>query len=280
MRLDLVSRYEDWYQVQTPEGQIGWVTSQFLAIGPGITERVEVISQIPDPNPALVALVREAQVNLRGGPGTAYNKLGALGADVQLDLMARYKDWFKVRTPRGTEGWVSSELVQVSPYVARRVPQARSVPALPQAAARSRPSAGIRGPVQFAPASATSGPVQFALQFIGARYTWGGASPKTGFDCSGFIKYVYAQFGVSLPHGSVAQYSTRYGTAISNPGDLLPGDIVFFVNTYRRGISHVGIYVGDGNVVQALTPGRGVGIANMGERYWSSRYYGAIRPGR
>jgi cell wall-associated NlpC family hydrolase len=132
--------------------------------------------------------------------------------------------------------------------------------------------------VQFAPASSTSGPAQFALQFVGARYVWGGASPKTGFDCSGFIKYVYAQFGVSLPHSSVAQYNTRYGTAISDPADLRPGDIVFFVNTYKRGISHVGIYIGGGDVVQALTPGRGVGIANMSQQYWASRYYGAIRP--
>ena len=279
-QLDLLARYGDWFQVQAPEGQVGWVTGQFLAIGPGVTERVEAVTQIPDPNPALVALVSEAQVNLRGGPGTAYDKLGALGADVQLDLLARYKDWFKVRTPRGTEGWVSNELVQVSPYVARRVPQARSVPALPRAVTRSQPTTGIRGPVQFAPASATSGPVQFALQFVGARYVWGGASPKTGFDCSGFTKYVYSQFGVSLPHSSVGQYSTQYGTAISNPSDLLPGDIVFFVNTYRRGISHVGIYVGGGDVVQALTPGRGVGIANLSQSYWASRYYGAIRPAR
>ena len=238
-QLDLLTRYEDWFQVQAPDGQVGWVTNQFLAIDPGITERVEVVSQIPDPNPPRMALVREAQVNLRGGPGTAYNKLGALAADAQLDLLARYKDWFKVRTPHGTEGWVLNELVQVSPYIARRVPQARLVPALPQPATRPQPASVIRGAVQFA-----------------------------------------LQFGVNLPHSSAGQYSTQYGVAISDPADLQRGDVVFFVNTYRRGISHVGIYVGGGDVVQALTPGRGVGIANLSEQYWASRYYGAIRPTR
>ncbi len=278
IQLDLLARFGDWFQVQTPDGQIGWVTSRFLTIDPGITERVEVVTQIPDLTPALVALVREAQVNLRGGPGTAYDKLGTLDADVQLELLARYKDWFKVRTPRGTEGWISMELMDVSPYVTRRVPQARSAPALPRTA--SQPTTGIRSPVQFAPASTTSGPVQFALQFVGSPYVWGGSDPKTGFDCSGFTKYVYAQYGVSLPHSSVGQYNTQYGTAISNPSDLMPGDIVFFVNTYRRGISHVGIYIGGGDIVQALTPGRGVGIANLNQQYWASRYYGAIRPNR
>lgn len=278
-QLELVSRYQEWFQVQTSEGQTGWVTSEFLRIDGGIIERVEIVSQIPDPDPALVALVREPKVNLRGGPGTAYNTLGTLGADVELDLLARYKDWFKVRTPRGTEGWVSNELVQVSPFVTRRVPQARNIPVLPQSAQRTQTAGGIRGTVQFAPASATSGPAAFALQFVGSRYVWGGSSPR-GFDCSGFTKYVYSQFGVSLPHSSAGQYSTNYGAAISDPAALQPGDIVFFVNTYRRGISHVGIYIGGGDVVQALTPGRGVGVASLNERYWSSRYYGAIRPGQ
>lgn len=278
-QLDLLARYGEWFQVQTAEGQTGWVIGEYLRIDGGIVERVDTVSRIPDPNPALVALVREAKVNLRGGPGTAYERLGVLGADVQVDLLARYKDWLKVRTPRGTEGWVSNELVAVSPFVTRRVPQARSIPALPQVAQRTRAAGGIRGPVQFAPASATSGPAAFALQFVGARYVWGGSSPK-GFDCSGFTKYVYAQFGVNLPHSSASQYSTSYGAAISDPAALQPGDIVFFVNTYRRGISHVGIYIGGGNVVQALTPGRGVGVASLNERYWSSRYYGAIRPGQ
>ncbi|MFO7169521.1 MAG: SH3 domain-containing protein [Chloroflexota bacterium] len=279
-QLDLLARYEDWFQVQTPEGQVGWVSGELLEIGPGVVERIEAVSQIPDPNPALVGVVSQARVNLRGGPGTVYGKIGVLGANTTLELLARHQDWFQVRTPGGV-GWVSRELVEVSPYIARRVPQARNIPPAPRAAPRAAQpaSSGIRG-VQFAPAEATSGPAQFALQFVGARYVWGGASPDRGFDCSGFTRYVYAQFGLNLPHNAAAQYNTSYGVAISNPADLQPGDLVFFVNTYRRGISHVGIYIGGGNVVQALSPGRGVGIANIGSGYWAAHYYGAIRPGR
>jgi cell wall-associated NlpC family hydrolase len=277
-QLDLLAQYGGWFQVQTGEGRVGWVTSEFLGIGPGVVERVEVVAEIPDPNPALVGMVGQARVNLRGGPGTAYQKIGALGADVRLDLLASHKDWLKVRTPQGGEGWISRELVDVNPYVARRVPAARTIPPPPQIA--RRPAARGTAGVQFAPASASGGPAAFALQFVGARYAWGGSSPERGFDCSGFVRYVYGQFGVGLPHSAAGQYSSRHGAIVSDPAELVPGDLVFFVNTYKRGISHVGIYIGGGNVVQALSPGRGVGVASLSSGYWAARYYGAIRPGR
>jgi cell wall-associated NlpC family hydrolase len=114
---------------------------------------------------------------------------------------------------------------------------------------------------------------------VSARYVWGGAGP-TAFDCSGFTRYVYQQYGLDLPHSSAGQYSTNYGAMIANPADLRPGDIVFFVNTYKRGISHVGIYVGGGDVVQAMSPKLGVGVANLNGGYWAQHYYGGIRPAR
>jgi cell wall-associated NlpC family hydrolase len=121
--------------------------------------------------------------------------------------------------------------------------------------------------------------VGYAAQFVGARYVWGGSGPDV-FDCSGFTRYVYKQFGLNLPHSSAGQYNTAYGTIISNPADLRPGDIVFFVNTYKRGISHVGIYTGGGDVVQAMSPKLGVGVANLNGGYWAQHYYSAIRPAR
>ena len=274
-QLDLLARYNDWFQVQTPEGQIGWVVSQYLSIGPNIVERVEAVTRIPDASPALVGVVRESNVNLRSGPDVAYEKRGGLGAGVQLDLLGRYKDWYKVRTASGSIGWVSSELMNISAFVDRRVPMVRDIPALPQSKPAGRsPIARSAAPVS---AEAAGSLTAFATQFIGARYVWGGTSPK-GFDCSGFTKYVYAQFGLNLPHSSAGQYSSQYGTPISKADDLRPGDIIFFINTYKRGISHVGIYVGGGDVVQAMSPRLGVGVANLNGGYWAAHYYGAIRP--
>jgi len=274
-QLDLLARYGDWFQVQTPEGQAGWVLGQYLAIGPGVIQRVESVTSIPDPNPALIARTSERNVNLRGGPGTAYDKIGALGAGTQMNLLGRYEDWFKVRTSEGTVGWISNALLDVSSFVGRRVPVVRSIPTL----ARRTPAiqAQAQGRAIPAPSGAAGNVVAYASGFHGARYAWGGSGPNA-FDCSGFTRYVYKQFGLDLPHSSAGQYKTAHGAMISNPADLQPGDLVFFVNTYKRGISHVGIYVGGGDVVQALSPKLGVGVANLNGGYWARHYYGAIRP--
>ncbi|GAB4197295.1 MAG: SH3 domain-containing protein [Roseiflexaceae bacterium] len=296
-QLDLLARYEDWFQVQTPASAVGWVRADLLEIAPGVVERVEVVASPPDPNPELVGLVRGSTVNLRGGPSAEYAKLGTLVAGAQLDLLGRYQDWVKVQTPKGAVGWVSRELVEVRDYVARRVPAVRDIPALPRPqrattpavaqsqrqaspAAAQPPQANSPAPAPRPPALAggSSEVISFALQFVGVPYVWGGESPK-GFDCSGFTRYVYRQFGVNLPHSAEGQFNSRYGAIISNVSDLRPGDLVFFVNTYKRGISHVGIYAGDGMVLQALSPGRGLAAVSMNSAYWSSRYYGGLRPG-
>lgn len=276
-QLDLLARYDDWFQVQTEDGKAGWVRAEYVSIQPGVVDRVETVRSIPSLNPALVGFVSAANVNLRGGPGLAYDKLGVLDHNTQLDLLGRYQDWFKVSTPRGTVGWVSNELLNIGDYVLRRVPAVREVPVLARSNSASDPQPQSRAAP--APAAATGNVVEFAMQFVGAPYVWGGASPE-GFDCSGFTQYVYKQYGLKLPHNSAGQYSTAYGAMISSPDELRPGDIVFFVNTYKRGISHVGIYIGGGNVVQAMSPKLGVGVANLNGGYWAQHYYGAIRPSR
>ncbi len=119
--------------------------------------------------------------------------------------------------------------------------------------------------------------VDVAARFLGYRYTWGGQAPATGFDCSGFTLYVYRQAGIRLPRGLTGQL--RAGPAVKR-GELLPGDLVFFENTFQSGLSHVGIYAGSGRFVHASSEERGVAIDSLGVPYWSARYVGASRPWR
>ena len=104
------------------------------------------------------------------------------------------------------------------------------------------------------------------MQYLGVPYVWGGSSPSTGFDCSGFTSYVYAQVGVYLPHHAASQYSM--GTAV--PYDqLAPGDLVFF-----SGLGHVGIYIGGGQFVHAPHTGDVVRISSLADH---GSYVGARR---
>ena len=114
--------------------------------------------------------------------------------------------------------------------------------------------------------------VQMAQQYMGTPYVWGGSRPG-GFDCSGFIYYIYGQFGISLPRMSDGQF--EMGRAISGD-NLLPGDLVFFT-TYEPGASHVGIYLGGGRFIHASSAAGEVTITPLGKSYYQERYLGARR---
>jgi len=113
------------------------------------------------------------------------------------------------------------------------------------------------------------GLIRTAYRFVGTPYVWGGASPS-GFDCSGYVWYVYRQMGISIPRTADVQFAA--GRPIA--GDPSPGDLVFF-QTYDYGASHVGLYLGNGQFLNAL--GAKVHIDNFGTEYFRSRYLGARR---
>lgn len=117
--------------------------------------------------------------------------------------------------------------------------------------------------------------VAAATKLLGSRYVWGGASPATGFDCSGLVMYVYRQVGAPVPRDLWGQMNS--GARI--PRDALrPGDLVFFQNTYKPGLSHDGIYVGGGQFVHAAGENSGVIVSKLDHPYWAARYLGATRP--
>ena len=116
--------------------------------------------------------------------------------------------------------------------------------------------------------------VRTAYAFRGSRYVFGGTS-RSGFDCSGFTRFVVGKSaGVALPRTASEQYEN--GKPV-RAGQMKPGDLVFFKNTYRHGISHVGIYAGDGKFVHAANTSKGVTVSNLDEPYYEHRFAGARR---
>jgi cell wall-associated NlpC family hydrolase len=115
----------------------------------------------------------------------------------------------------------------------------------------------------------------FALTLRDIRYRAGGRAPKTGFDCSGFVQYVYAHsLGFDLPDNSASQF--RDGARVAR-GELRTGDLVFF-HTRGKHVSHVGIYLDNGRFIHAPSTGKHVRVDDLHDAYWAHRYAGAKRP--
>ena len=113
-----------------------------------------------------------------------------------------------------------------------------------------------------------------ALNMIGVRYRWGGNSPDSGLDCSGFVRYVFQDtLGMALPRR--AEEMSRVGEKV-RMSELKPGDLVFF-NTMRRTFSHVGIYIGDNKFVHSPSTGSTIRVDDLDSGYWEKRFTGARR---
>jgi cell wall-associated NlpC family hydrolase len=116
--------------------------------------------------------------------------------------------------------------------------------------------------------------VEAAYAFRGSRYVMGGTS-RSGFDCSGFVRYILSNAdGVDLPRTAVDQF--YHGAPIA-PKDMQAGDLVFFKNTYKHGISHVGIYAGNGKFIHAANAHKGVRMDSLSDRYYVAHFAGARR---
>ena len=124
------------------------------------------------------------------------------------------------------------------------------------------------GSIGSPPPSQHGGVVGIAMRYLGIPYLWGGASPSTGFDCSGFVMYVYAQVGLSLPHNAAMQYG--HGSPVSR-SNLQPGDLVFF-----NGLGHNGIYIGGNQFIHSPHTGDVVKISTI-TGWYSDTWVGARR---
>jgi cell wall-associated NlpC family hydrolase len=115
----------------------------------------------------------------------------------------------------------------------------------------------------------------FAMTLRDIRYRRGGHAPKTGFDCSGFVQYVFAHaLGIDLPGNSTGQF--HFGATVPR-SELRTGDLVFF-HTRGKRVSHVGIYLDGGRFIHSPSTGKRVRVDDLDERYWARRYVGARRP--
>lgn len=225
--------------------------------------------------------VNGSSVNVRAGAGTGFRSVAVAAKGSKCYILGLNNGWYKV-IYNSSIGYIRSDFVDLTeiPYENKDSSNSpkfyrlgKSTGIAPSAAALSgNASSGSENAASSG--SATGAQILAEAQkYLGTRYVMGGASPS-GFDCSGFVYYVLKQLGYAPYRTPADQY--KMGTSVSK-ADLQIGDIVFFANTYASGISHVGIYAGNGQFIHSPNSRSTVSYSDLTSGYWANHYYGARR---
>ena len=232
-----------WKKIKTSGGTTGWASGDYLTTGSaGNSSTDNSTSQT-----SYKATVNTDSLNMRKGAGTSYSVITKLSKGTVVDVLESASNgWKKIKTSNGTIGWVSGS------YLANGVVEQTSTPSTNKVQAV----------------------IDLAHKQLGKPYVWGAEGPNS-FDCSGLIYYVYKNAaGITLPRTSSAQYSA--GVAVSR-SNLKAGDLIFSSTDGTGNITHVAIYVGDGQMIHAPRNGKNVEKVSINNSYWNKAYVGARR---
>lgn len=261
-----ISEENGWYQI-TSGNVTGYVKGEFCVTGEGAVELARQVG-------TRIARVNTTTLKVRSEPSLEASVLGLIPLEDELVVLEETEGWVKVDVEEGI-GWVFTEYVDLhSEFVqaeSKEEEEARLAKeeeerrrAREAAAARAAENAANSGSSAPAQTYVVSGDsemgsavAEYALQFVGNPYVYGGTSLTNGADCSGFVMSVYANFGVSLPHSSSADRSQ--GAAVDGIGNAQPGDLVCYSG-------HVGLYIGNGQIVHASNSRTGIIVSNADYR--------------
>lgn len=271
----VVSKHGEWYKV-IYDLKEGYMHGDYLKVSK--TENAELG----------YGKITASAVNVRSGAGASYSKVDQAKRGEKAYIIGIKDGWYKVIFDKSV-GYIRSDYVDLTevPYenqASSKSPKffrgGKSTGTAPSASALNgsgSSSSGSNSSGSSASTGKTTGDkiVAKAKQYLGVPYKWGGSDPS-GFDCSGFVYYVLRSLGINVSRTQTAMYAQ--GTPVSK-SNLKPGDVVFFQNTYKAGLSHVGIYVGDGQFIHAPSSGKVVSYANLYTDYYIAHYYGAVRYG-
>ena len=226
---ELLEDAGDWYKVTS--GKVtGYVSKQYLVTG-------DEAESIAEQEIKTVATVNTETLNVRAEKSTEAAVLSQVGNSEAFTVNSVADGWVEISVDDSV-GYISQDYVTL----AQALPTAKTIEQVKYGDGVSDVRASV---------------VSYALQFVGNRYVWGGTSLENGIDCSGFTMRILGKYGVSLPHSSKAQPSC--GTKIS-ASDAKPGDLFFYGS--GRSISHVAIYIGNGQIVHASNKRDGIKVSN------------------
>jgi cell wall-associated NlpC family hydrolase len=260
---NLVDRLDESQRVSQQDARI---VKQVLGLRDSLNKRVAALAKAQAAQQEVVAKRAAERRYIEAKVAQVNAKLRSIKAEIEQmkAAEARRQEQLRREAAARLALWKRQQAAQAAQALARATSVASQTVTDPGAtdAASVLPSAPIP------PSSVGAQVVSIAMQYLGVPYQWAGASPETGFDCSGFTMYVFQQVGISLPHLTYSQFAG--GTPV--PRDQLePGDLVFF-----NGVGHVGIYVGGGSFIHAPQTGDVVKISPLS---YEGSYDGARRYG-
>ena len=261
-----------WACVETQTTK-GWLRKDKLKKDEPVEESVEEVQEEQQEpaqeTPIKTQYVNSTTVNVRQEANTSSTIVTTVALNTEVQVYSEENGWSKVKV-NNVEGYISSSLLSNSKQETSRSQSTSRRTSSTKTTTKATSQATAQ--TTNVPASGNgSSIVATAKQYLGYKYTYGGSSPSTGFDCSGFTSYVFKQHGISLNRTAAAQYSN--GVAVSR-ANLQPGDLVMFG---KSGINHVAIYIGGGQIIHAPTPSTGVRIDSLSTGYYNNNYVGARR---
>ena len=259
-----------WACVETQTTK-GWLRKDKLKKDEPVEEPVEEVTEEPaQETPIKTQYVNSTTVNVRQEANTSSTIVTTVALNTEVQVYSEENGWSKVKV-NNVEGYISTSLLSNNKQETSRS-QSTSRRTSSTNTSTKTTSQTTTAQTTTVPASGNgSAIVATAKQYLGYKYTYGGSSPSTGFDCSGFTSYIFKQYGISLNRTAAGQYSN--GVAVSR-ANLQPGDLVMFG---KSGINHVAIYIGGGQIIHASTPSTGVRIDSLSTGYYNNNYVGARR---
>lgn len=264
-----------WAFVETSSAK-GWIRQDKLKEIEEVKEEQpqEPVQQQPEVK-IKTQYINSATVNLRKEANTSSEVVAKLELNTPVDVYKEENGWSKVKI-NDKEGYISTALLSDARQETNRSMTPRRNEENSTANNENTTKGANSTPVANASSNAvTSGKgatvVETAKKYLGYKYVYGGSSPSTGFDCSGFTSYVFKLHGVTLNRTAAGQYNN--GTNVEK-ANLQPGDLLMFG---KSGINHVGIYLGGGMMIHAANKSRGVTTDTINSGYYFNNYVGARR---
>ena len=264
-----------WVCVETQTTK-GWIRKDKLKKDEPVKENVEEEQEQPAEEVAAqqtstkTKYVNSTTVNVRQEANTSSTIVTTVALNTEVQVYSEENGWSKVKV-NNVEGYISTSLLSDSKQETSRGQSTSRRTSSTKTTTKATSQKATTETTTVPSSGNGSSIVATAKQYLGSKYTYGGSSPSTGFDCSGFTSYVFKQHGISLNRTAAAQYSN--GVAVSR-ANLQPGDLVMFG---KSGINHVAIYIGGGQIIHASTPSTGVRIDSLSTGYYNNNYVGARR---